>query len=136
MEPPPGAGAANLLRAALVAVVAGLVLAGVRGPFYLAGLAVFSVNRFILAALSAALPHTTDEPPWSRPTPVDDVRARWPPWSAAARAAAAAVTGSGNAGYAALALAAAVPYLAARPWWPPASAAPTSAPTTSRARRG
>src|SRR3954447_4752554 len=54
---------ANLLRAGLVAVVAAVVLAGVEGTaFYAAGLAVFSVNRFILAALSAGLPHTTDEP--------------------------------------------------------------------------
>ena len=53
---------ANVLRAGLVAVVAALVLAGVQGTaFYAAGLAVFSVNRFVLAALSAALPHTTDD---------------------------------------------------------------------------
>ena len=52
---------ANVLRAGLVAVVAALVLGGVEGTgFYVAGLAVFSVNRFILAALSASLPHTVD----------------------------------------------------------------------------
>src|SRR3954468_22197982 len=50
---------ANLVRAVLVAGVAALVLGGVEGTlFYLAGLAVFSVNRFVLAALSAGLPHT------------------------------------------------------------------------------
>src|SRR3954453_15865143 len=54
---------ANLLRAVLVLGVAALVLAGVGGiPFYIAGLVVFSVNRFVLAALSAGLPHTVDEP--------------------------------------------------------------------------
>ena len=54
---------ANLLRAVLVLGVAALVLAGVGGiPFYVAGLVVFSVNRFVLAALSAGLPHTVDEP--------------------------------------------------------------------------
>jgi MFS family permease len=54
---------ANLARAVLVAAVAALTAAGVGGlPFYLAGLAVFSVNRFVLAALSAALPHTTEQP--------------------------------------------------------------------------
>ena len=54
---------ANVLRAGLVAVVAALVLGGVEGTgFYVAGLAVFSVNRFILAALSASLPHTVDQP--------------------------------------------------------------------------
>src|SRR3954470_5046369 len=51
---------ANLVRAVLVAVVAVLVAGGVGGtPFYAAGLAVFSVNRFVLAALAASLPHTT-----------------------------------------------------------------------------
>jgi MFS family permease len=54
---------ANLLRAVLVLGVAALVLAGVGGiPFYVAGLVVFSVNRFVLAALSAGLPHTVDQP--------------------------------------------------------------------------
>src|SRR4051795_2030127 len=52
---------ANVVRAVLVVAVAALVAAGVGGgPFYLAGLAVFSVNRFVLAALSAALPHTVE----------------------------------------------------------------------------
>jgi MFS family permease len=54
---------ANLLRAVLVLGVAALVLAGVGGiPFYVAGLVVFSVNRFVLAALSAGLPHPVDQP--------------------------------------------------------------------------
>src|SRR3954453_21264572 len=54
---------ANLLRAVLVLGVAALVLGGIDGiPFYIAGLLVFSVNRFVLAALSAGLPHTVDEP--------------------------------------------------------------------------
>src|SRR3954447_14081281 len=54
---------ANVVRAVLVLAVAALVLAAVQGVgFYVAGLLVFSVNRFVLSALSAALPHTTDEP--------------------------------------------------------------------------
>src|SRR3954449_4655900 len=54
---------ANVVRAALVAVVAALIVGGVGGTlFYTAGLAVFSVNRFVLSALSAGLPHTTDAP--------------------------------------------------------------------------
>jgi len=54
---------ANAVRALLVVGVAALVWAGVDGPaFYLAGLAVFSVNRFVLSALSAGLPHTCDRP--------------------------------------------------------------------------
>jgi MFS family permease len=50
---------ANLLRAVLVVVVA--VLVGLHVPnalFYIAALAVLSANRFILAGLSASLPHT------------------------------------------------------------------------------
>lgn len=50
---------ANLLRAALVIVVA--VLVGLHVPnalFYVGALAVLSANRFILAGLSASLPHT------------------------------------------------------------------------------
>lgn len=105
---------ANLLRAALVAVVAVLVLAGLGGAlFYTAGLAVFSVNRFILAALSAALPHTTD--------PEDLVSANALSTTSGSVATVigggaglllSQLAGSGDAAYAALTLAAAVPYLA------------------------
>jgi MFS family permease len=106
---------ANIVRAALVALVAVLVAGGVGGlPFYLAGLAVFSVNRFVLAALSAALPHTTDEP--------DLVSA-----NALSTTSGAVVTvvgggaalllldaiGAGDASYALVAVASAVPYLLA-----------------------
>lgn len=53
---------ANLVRAALVLVVAVEVVADLVGPvFYITALAVLSVNRFFLAALSAALPHVVDE---------------------------------------------------------------------------
>jgi MFS family permease len=49
---------ANLLRAVLTLVVAVIVFAGVAGPpLYLAALAVAGVSRFVLAGLSAALPH-------------------------------------------------------------------------------
>jgi MFS family permease len=55
--------AANLIRAGLVlAVAALLVTVGPTGPlFYVAALAVVSVNRFFLSGLSAALPHVTVE---------------------------------------------------------------------------
>ncbi|SSC23625.1 Major Facilitator Superfamily protein, partial [Klenkia terrae] len=54
---------ANCVRAVLVVGVAALTWSGVSGPlFYLAGLAVFSVNRFVLSALSAGLPHTCERP--------------------------------------------------------------------------
>jgi MFS family permease len=50
---------ANLLRAALVIAVAGCVGTSAANPaFYAAALAVLSANRFVLAGLSAALPHT------------------------------------------------------------------------------
>ena len=49
---------ANIIRAALVVVVGGFVAAEVTGvALYVTALAVLSVNRFLLAALSAALPH-------------------------------------------------------------------------------
>jgi MFS family permease len=49
---------ANLLRAGIAVGVAALVLSGVdNAVFYLAALGVLSVNRFILAGLSASLPH-------------------------------------------------------------------------------
>jgi len=49
---------ANLLRALLVCLVAAEISAGVHGqPFYLSALLVISVNRFVLSALSASLPH-------------------------------------------------------------------------------
>jgi hypothetical protein len=96
-----------------VAVVAALVLTGVQGTlFYTAGLAVFSVNRFILAALSAALPHTTE------PAALVSANAVSTTSGAVATVVGGGtglvllqLAGSGDTGYAALTLAAAVPYL-------------------------
>ncbi|TQM35995.1 MFS transporter [Pseudonocardia cypriaca] len=49
---------ASLVRAALVVVVAAVVLSGASGvALYLPALAAAGVNRFVLAALSVALPH-------------------------------------------------------------------------------
>jgi MFS family permease len=49
---------ANLVRAALVVVVAAVLLSGGVGlPLYLPALAVAGVSRFVLAGLSVALPH-------------------------------------------------------------------------------
>jgi MFS family permease len=49
---------ANLVRAAMTLAVAALAVAGVRNAaFYVAALAVLSVNRFFLSSLSASLPH-------------------------------------------------------------------------------
>ncbi|SFF07464.1 MFS transporter [Blastococcus tunisiensis] len=106
---------ANVVRAGLVSVVAVLILGGVEGTgFYTAGLAVFSVNRLVLSALSAGLPHTTAElllvPANALSTTAGGV-------STVAGGAAAILaleaTGSGDPGYALMALAAAVPYLVA-----------------------
>jgi hypothetical protein len=52
---------ANVARAALTALVATLVGSGVETwPFYVAALAVLSVNRFFLSSLSASLPHVVE----------------------------------------------------------------------------
>jgi MFS family permease len=52
---------ASLVRCALVALVAAETSAGLTGlPFYASALLVISVNRFFLAALSAALPHVVE----------------------------------------------------------------------------
>jgi MFS family permease len=53
--------AGNVVRSFLVLVVAAVVAAGNEGPaFYVAALAVLSVNRFVLSSLSAALPHVVE----------------------------------------------------------------------------
>jgi MFS family permease len=52
----------NLVRAAVMLVLTGVVAAGESGTwFFLVVLVALSVNRFLLAALSAALPHVVDE---------------------------------------------------------------------------
>jgi MFS family permease len=106
---------ANLVRALLVAVVAALVFAGVQGTgFYVAGLAVFSVNRFILAALSASLPHTVDEASLVSANALSTTSG-----SVATVAGGGAalgllqIVGAGDMGYAVLSLSAALPYLGA-----------------------
>ena len=106
---------ANVLRSGLVALVAGLVLAGVEGTaFYAAGLAVFSVNRFILAALSAALPHTTDDASLVSANALSTTSGEVVTVVGGGTAIALLqLTGSTDAGYAVLALSAALPYLAA-----------------------
>lgn len=53
---------ANWVRAALAVVVTALVASGVENPaFYATTLALLSVNRFFLSALSASLPHVVAE---------------------------------------------------------------------------
>jgi hypothetical protein len=121
------------------------VLGGVDGAiFYTAGLAVFSVNRFVLSALSAGLPHTTDEPSLVTANALSTTAGGVSTvLGGAAALLALAATGSADAGHAAMALASAVPYLAAsavvsgfpRPYLGPdhmASAAHRSARDTAR----
>ncbi|MGY1803245.1 MFS transporter [Blastococcus sp. SYSU D00922] len=105
---------ANVVRAGLVAVVAVLVFGGVEGAvFYTAGLAVFSVNRFVLSALSAGLPHTVDEPSLVAANALSTTAGGV---ATVAGGTAALLlleaTASANPGYAAMALASALPYLA------------------------
>ncbi|RBY80883.1 MFS transporter [Geodermatophilus sp. TF02-6] len=105
---------ADVLRAGLVAVLAALVAAGAGGAsFLLTGLAVFSVSRFVLAALSAALPHTTDAlvPANALATTSGAVATVVGGAVAVGLQQLAGVAGAG--GYAVTTLAAAVPYLAA-----------------------
>ncbi|MGY1807611.1 MFS transporter [Blastococcus sp. SYSU D00669] len=106
---------ANVVRAGLVAVVAALVLGGVGGtPFYVAGLAVFSVNRFVLAALSAGLPHTVDEASLVSANALSTTSgAVATVVGGGAALGLLQVTGSGDAGYAVVAVSAALPYLGA-----------------------
>jgi hypothetical protein len=106
---------ANLLRAVLVIGVAALVLVGVGGtPFYVAGLAVFSVNRFVLAALSAGLPHTVDEPSLVSANALSTTSgAVVTVVGGGAALAVLQLLAAGDGGYAALAASSALPYLAA-----------------------
>jgi MFS family permease len=106
---------ANLLRAGLVAVVAALVLGGVQGAaFYAAGLAVFSVNRFVLAALSAGLPHTTDDASLVSANALSTTSGAVATVAGGGAAIALLqLTGSTDGDYAALTVSAALPYLAA-----------------------
>ena len=106
---------ANVVRAGLVVIVAALVLASVQGAgFYVAGLAVFSVNRFVLATLSAGLPHTADEPSLVSANALSTTSgAVATVVGGGAALALLQLTGATDAGYAALALCAVVPYFGA-----------------------
>lgn len=106
---------ANVVRAGLVVVVAALVLGSVHGTgFYVAGLAVFSVNRFVLAALSAGLPHVVDEPSLVSANALSTTSGSLATVVGGGVALALLqVSGTSDAGYAALALSAVAPYLGA-----------------------
>ncbi len=105
----------NVLRALGVAAVAAEIGGGLHGePFYASALVVISVNRFILSALSAGLPHVVD--------PRELVTANALSTTSGAIATTLGGTfaigvrafiGDTDAAYAAIAVGAAVPYLAA-----------------------
>lgn len=106
---------ANLLRCVLVAAVAAIVWGGVGGlPFYAAALAVISVNRFVLSALSAALPHVTASehlvPANALTTTLGTIAAVV---GGACGVALGAVVGPGDTGYAAIAVSSALGYAVA-----------------------
>jgi MFS family permease len=106
---------ANLLRALCVLAVAAEVAAGWRGAaFYASALVVVSINRFVLSALSASLPHlvTRDE--------LVSVNAFNTTTGALATALGGGTAlalrlplGGSDSGYGVVALAAALPYVAA-----------------------
>jgi len=106
---------ANLVRAVLVLGVAALILAEVTGAgFYVAGLLVFSVNRFVLSALSAGLPHVTDEPSLVSANALSTTSGAIAAVVGGGTAiGASGLAGSGAGSYALLALVSAVPYLVA-----------------------
>lgn len=106
---------ANLLRALLVCVVAAEIAAGWTGwPFYLSALIVVSVNRFVLSALSACLPHVVAD---RRLITANALSTTSGAVATAVGGAAAiglrAIAGQGNVGYAAIALGSGVGYLIA-----------------------
>jgi MFS family permease len=106
---------ANLVRALLVLVVAALIAGGVAGvPFYVAGLLVFAVNRFLLSALSAGLPHTVDAPRLVTANALSPTAGTVASVVGGAVAVVIASVGGGDdAAYALVAAAAALPYVAA-----------------------
>jgi MFS family permease len=130
---------ADLLRAGLVGVLALLVAGGSAGlPFLLAGLLLFSVARFVLSALSAALPHTTADlvPANAVATTAGAVATVV---GGAAAVAVQQVAGiAGDAGYALLTLGAAGPYLlaaAAAAGFPSGALGPDGDAASSSARQ-
>jgi hypothetical protein len=105
---------ADLLRAGLVAVLALLVAGGSAGaPFLLTGLVLFSVARFVLAALSASLPHTTPDLVPANALSTTSGAVATVAGGAAAIALQQAAVPTGDAGYALVTLLAAGPYLVA-----------------------
>jgi MFS family permease len=105
---------ANVLRAIGVVGVSGEILAGLHGqPFYASALVVMSVNRFFLSALSTGLPHVVDDKELITANALSTTSgAIATTLGAGAAVGVRGLAGGHNAEYAAIALAAALPYLA------------------------
>ena len=104
----------NVLRAIGVAAVAAEIGLGLHGePFYASALVVISVNRFFLSALSAGLPHVVDARELVTANALSTTSGSIATTlGGTAAIGVRALTGGTNAEYAAIALAAALPYLA------------------------
>lgn len=103
---------ANLVRAVGVVGVGSEIAAGVHGqPFYASALVVISVNRFVLSGLSTALPHVVQAEELVTANAVSTTSGGLATTAGGGVALALRFAlGSGNTGYAALAIAACVPY--------------------------
>jgi MFS family permease len=101
-------------RAVLVLAVAGEIAAGVSGPaFFATALVVLSLTRFVLSALSASLPHVVEPEELAGANALSTTLGGLATTLGAACAVVGrTVTGSSSTGYALLAGAAALPYLA------------------------
>lgn len=104
----------NVVRAIGVAAVAAEIFGGLHGePFYASALVVISVNRFILSALSTGLPHVVEERELVTANALSTTSgAIATTLGGTVAIGVRALTGGTNAQYAAIAIAAALPYLA------------------------
>jgi MFS family permease len=105
----------NVVRAIGVALVALEIGAGLHGePFYASALVVVSVNRFVLSALSAGLPHVVEQGELVTANALSTTSgAIVTTLGGTAAIGVRALIGDANVEYAAIGIAAALPYLAA-----------------------
>ncbi len=103
----------NLARSAALVGVAAEIAGGVHGePFFASALVVFSVNRFFLAALSASLPHTVSPAELVTANSLSTTSGSLvTTLGATAAIGVRSLVGATDGAYAAIALAATIPYL-------------------------
>jgi hypothetical protein len=106
---------ANLLRAAGVLAIGAEIASGMHGqPFYASALVVVSLNRFVLSALSTSLPRVVSSTELVSANAISTTTGALAATVGGALAILARLPlGSADAAYAAMAMAAAAPYLAA-----------------------